>query len=227
MKISKHEQNDVQTSDSVKKQLTILFSNFGVGLPQYNKFRQFSHLFWERVQSGTEMMKRMTDLISLFNENLDKTVDNKRKIGAIPILGAVAYLSVVETVGDLYANLAILLLTAKGIDFHLEPDYDHRYTRHAQSLEEIELPTIPLSTKLDFLKLNGLPFFSSWIHKNLRNAIAHMSFKIEDNGDFIAIMRGKRKKIDLKQEIDTFARYYLIVQKFFLEQMQSVRIEKP
>jgi hypothetical protein len=90
----------------------------------------------------------------------------------------------------------VLLLVAKGVDFHLEPDYEHRYTRHARSLEEIESPGLPLS-KLDFLKLNGLTFFSKWIDRDLRNCIAHLDFEIDDNVDLIVLRKAKRRRIDL------------------------------
>jgi hypothetical protein len=167
------------------------------------------------------MMKSLAELLNLFGVkgNARGPIQNqkiKQELEAVySWLLAIVYLTYVETIGDFYVNLTILLLTAKGIDFHLEPDYDHRYTRHAHLLEEIESPSIPLSTKLDFLKLNGLPFFSEWINKTLRNDIAHINFEISEKGDFIALRKGKRKKINLTEKFITFNLYQMAVQKVF------------
>jgi hypothetical protein len=225
MKTSQSKENDVQTTDIVKQQLSALFSDFGIGLPQYKKFLQCRQQFREKVNKGAEMIHRIQDLVYLL-QKISNTKDTKRKKNTFPFLFAVMYLSLVETVGDMFVNMAIMLLTAKGIDFHLEPDDNHRYTRHAQYLDEIESPSIPLSTKLDFISVNGLPFFSSWIDRNLRNNIAHMSFKIDDNGDFFALRYGKYRKIDLSEKITKFTEILTIVETVFNEQLKSVRAIK-
>lgn len=208
-----------QIKDSVKKQLEPLFADFYVGSPLYKKWIQHTDKIRDKLNKSSDMMKSLSELLNLFGvKGKQKSQSQKIKQeleAAYSWLVAIVYLTDVEVIGDFFVNLTILLLTAKGIDFHLEPDYEHRYTRHAHLLEEIESPSIPLSTKLDFLTLNGLPFFSEWIDRTLRNDIAHMSFEISDKGDFIALRRGKRKKINLTEKFVTFTLYQMAATKVF------------
>jgi hypothetical protein len=101
----------------------------------------------------------------------------------------------------------------------LEPDYKHRYTRHVNSLEDLDSPALSLSVKLDFLEVNGVPFFSKWIDRPLRNKIAHLEFEINDNGEFFIFEEKGRKKVDLFRKLQTLAEYFNAFTDFFLEQI--------
>jgi hypothetical protein len=198
MTISKPAQERSSIEDCVRKQLGVLFTEFYASSPQYESLTQSAPRFSEILDKACALVETMNSLLSLVKAAPEKAppMASKERIKALRVLEAISYLSFVEQIGNMAVNMAVLLLVAKGVDFHLEPDYEHRYTRHARSLEEIESPGLPLS-KLDFLKLNGLTFFSKWIDRDLRNCIAHLDFEIDDNVDLIVLRKAKRRRIDL------------------------------
>lgn len=106
------------------------------------------------------------------------------------------YLTWIETTATYYINFTLLLMVGPGKFLHLEPDFKHRFVRHASSLSDLESPTISLSTKLDFLESNGIKFFSKWVNRKLRNKIAHCDFLVDDEGIFY-ILDPKRKRKNL------------------------------
>ena len=131
-------------------------------------------------------------------------------------MDATTYLIETELIGTVYVDRVLLLLIGKGIDFHLEPDFNHRYTRHATSLEDIQAPSISLAAKLDFLEANNLTFFNKWINRNLRNKIAHLDYTIKN--DSFYLNKGKGPKINLQKELQIFNEYYNAVDSFFMHQ---------
>jgi hypothetical protein len=169
-------------------------------------------------------MRKSSDFLRTFLEALN-ICDSAPRTPSYPkvraFITAIGYLSFAESVADHYVNLVILLLIAKGRDLHLEPDYKHRYTRHATSLEELGSPSLTLSTKLDFLGLNGMSFFSKWIDRGLRNKIAHLDFQIDDNGDVFILEGTKRKKVDLTRKLRLIIEYERAVADFFVEQLSK------
>jgi hypothetical protein len=100
-----------------------------------------------------------------------------------------SYLGMIESLGNCYVDMLVMLLIANGRDFHIESKYSTPRIRHVTSIEDLEKETtLGLGTKLGFLKTNGLPFIVSLIDNTLRNDIAHLNCKVV-NGK--VLVRGK------------------------------------
>jgi hypothetical protein len=137
---------------------------------------------------------------------------------ALTALHTFLYLTQIEIVGTAFLDMAILMLTAKGIDLHIEPDYEHRYTRHVTSLADLDSPSLTLNVKLDFLKMNGLSFFEKCIDRTLRNDIAHANFEIDENGKFFQFTKKGKREVHLFQKFVCFSIYEECIFKILREQ---------
>lgn len=93
------------------------------------------------------------------------------------------YLGLVETVGNNFSNVLIMLVVANGIDFHVEYSHTTPRIKHVMSIKDLERPGefVSLKTKLNFLQDNGMNQIVSVINSDLRNKIAHSDFEIKDN----------------------------------------------
>jgi hypothetical protein len=98
------------------------------------------------------------------------------------------YLGLVESYGNCFVDLLVMLLIANGKDFHIESLHSSPRIKHVNSMNDLEKEKVPLTTKLNFLRDNGIDTFSSIIDSRLRNDIAHLNFKINEN---TIIIRGK------------------------------------
>jgi len=98
------------------------------------------------------------------------------------------YLGVIESIGNSIVNILVMLLIANGMDFHIERAHDFPRIKHAASIRELEKERVPLTTKLNFLKYNGITELTSIIDSKLRNTIAHLKFDLKENDIYI---RGK------------------------------------
>lgn len=112
----------------------------------------------------------------------------------------------------------ILLLIGKGIDFQLEPDYDHRYKRHATSLEDLQTPSLSLATKQNFLQANKINIFSNMIDRTLRNKIAHMDFTIDSGIFYYLDKKGKKVQPDVREKLQVLTEYHDALTRFFFSQ---------
>lgn len=101
----------------------------------------------------------MRSAISELSEEEISEEDKESEKRQLTFFKAIRYLLSVEAMGNVFVDYTILLLIGSVIDFHLEPDTNHRYARHAKTLEDIESPFISMSIQLDFLNSNGMPFF--------------------------------------------------------------------
>lgn len=199
--------------EEVRNQLEPLFSGFYPTSPQYRAYFEARKQIEKRLDRINSVMKSLVESSPLLT-TLAPTIPLRFAC----ILRAISYLFYIELFGNFYVNLALLLLVGKGQALHLEPDREHRYVRHATSLEDIESPTLSLSVKLDFLESNKLPFFRKWINTKLRNKIAHADFDIDDRGDFFLVdAKGHRKKVDVMQEMKSFTEYHNAVAVAFME----------
>lgn len=99
-----------------------------------------------------------------------------------------AYLGLIESLGNTFVDLLVMLIVANGIDFHVENIHETPHIRHANSIEDLEKNRVPLGTKLNFLKDNGITELAKSIDSKLRNDIAHLNFDIKDDQVYI---RGK------------------------------------
>jgi hypothetical protein len=95
------------------------------------------------------------------------------------------YLGLVETLGNSIVDILIMLLVANGIDFHVEYRYVTPRIKHAISIKDLEQEFVPLKTKLNFLKENGIKELASVIDSELRNDIAHSKFLIKEDTIYV------------------------------------------
>lgn len=202
--------------DNVKKQLEPIFSKFYKTSPSYQTY----------IESVNQLVKRL-DRIDVIQDGLNEwqqLVHKSFPLKVIGLMDAFTYLMQVEMYGNHFVNLTLLLMVGKGDFLHLNPDFEHKYVRHATSLKDIESPSLPLSTKLDFLKANGINFFDKWINRKLRNKIAHGDFFIDEEGNFFIVdSMGKKTKKDLDQNLKQFTEYHEVVPKVFVEYIKKAR----
>jgi hypothetical protein len=171
--------------------------------------------YYKYLEQLVERMSRSNDFLEVMKLAYKARTEPK----ATTALHAFLYLTQIELLGTGYADMIILLLTAKGVDLHLEPDYEHRYTRHVASPKDLDSPSLTLSVKLDFLKMNELSFFEKFIDRKLRNDVAHANFRIDDNGKFFQLTKKGKKEVDVFQKYVCFSLYRTAIDKIFNEQM--------
>jgi len=205
----------------VDEQLATVFLEFFPSSNQYKLFNQYSKTFDNRDSNIINFMAKYRAFTLTLCKGFEiQKLAGIEKINQELLWRTTTYLVLTELIGNDFVDRTLLLLIGKGCEFHLEPDNEHKYTRHAKNLEDLEQSYIPLAVKLDFLKANGLPFFLDWIDHRLRNKIAHLDYAIKDGGFYIK-RDGKDKKIDLKEKMSTFTEYYNCIKEFFHEQEKS------
>jgi len=96
-----------------------------------------------------------------------------------------AYLGLVESLGNIFVDLLVMLIVANGIDFHIESMYETPRIRHANSIEDLERNRVSLRTKLNFLRDNGITEFAKYVDSELRNDIAHLNFDVKEDQIYI------------------------------------------
>jgi hypothetical protein len=114
------------------------------------------------------------------------------------------------------------MMAAKGNDFHIEPDFDHNYIRHATSLEDLESASATLGAKLDFLKTCGFPCFEKYIDRKLRNKIAHTNFTISDEGVFRVFQNKKRKQVLIGQKLEILQFFISLINERLFEKIKII-----
>jgi hypothetical protein len=206
----------------VAEQLTPVFSDYCPSTEQYKLFQRYKQRFEDENFRITEFLASHLNFCKNFHIGIVNGIENS-KVQGNPVaqtlfLDAIRYLLETEIIGTAYIDRVLLLLIGKGIDFHLEADYDHRYTRHAKSLEDLQAPNLSLSIKQDFLEANGITLFSRMIDRNLRNKIAHMDFTIKNDCFYYKNREGKKKKANFSEKIGLLTEYYDALSRFFFIQ---------
>ncbi len=123
-----------------------------------------------------------------------------------PMIKMLVYLGLVESLGTTFIDMALMLLIANGKEMHTRGPY----IKHVTSLKELR--KLDLAYKLHFLKSYELPLFQKIVNRELRNDIAHLEFKIEDNG---AIRNSKGSLVDINKIIQRFWKTILDIQTIF------------
>lgn len=95
-----------------------------------------------------------------------------------------AYLGLIESLGNCIIDRVVMLLVANGRDFHIECRYTTPRIKHVTSIKDLEEERVPLTTKLHFLKDNGVTELALVVDSELRNAIAHLRFNIRGDRVF-------------------------------------------
>ncbi len=217
----------------VRRQLKPLFFDFYPSSKQYRLYMKHIEQIGEKAQRAASSVRALSSVIHVFEDaSVQKTSKEKAlnsaletKKGLVLII-AYSYLLSIETIGTLFVNMTVLLLIGKGHDFHIEPDYHRRFTRHAKSLEDLESPAVTLASKMGFLESHGFTMFSKWIDRGLRNAIAHLNFEVDEEGKFYTLSRKGKKEVDLFQKLAIFDEYFSAHLIVLLENQPKIMAEK-
>lgn len=127
--------------------------------------------------------RRLLDIIIPDFEHLKILVKEDARLRDIYWL--FLYLGLVESLGNCVVDMIVMLLVANGRDFHIECAHATPRIRHAGSINDLEKERVPLTTKLNFLRDNGISTLASIVDSKLRNAIAHLKFDVKEDKIFI------------------------------------------
>ncbi len=170
--------------DQLEKELKPLLDKLFF-IPQ-DRLQIFKNSYLEFVQRSEKSSKMVLFIMGgqIAEINANSPVSDQ-------ILDLFFYLGLVESYGNCYVDLLVMLLISNGVDFHIESMYSNPRIRHVNSIVDLKKERVPLTTKLFFLRDNGIKAFSSILDSQLRNDIAHLNFEL--NEDKIVI-RGKAPK---------------------------------
>jgi hypothetical protein len=139
---------------------------------------EHSHLFWANKadlitawNKSVEISEALKDMKS--QHALDSLAPKNQSLSKL-----FAYLGLVESLGVTFVDMTLMLLVANGKEVHIRKDGGMMHLTKFR-----DLPRINLIYKLGFLDENGLGFVSNMINRQLRNDIAHLKFKIGDDGE--------------------------------------------
>jgi hypothetical protein len=142
---------------------------------------------WKKSKETAEALKDMKA-----QEYLNALEPKARSISKL-----FAYLGLVESLGVTLMDMALMLLIANGMDMHTR--LGKGGMKHVSTLKELR--KLDLSYKLEFLNASGLGFLTKVINRQLRNEIAHLKFKIEQNGE---IKGSDERNIDIGNVLTDF-----------------------
>lgn len=146
-------------------------------------FKKHLTLEKQKVISDKELQVRQVH--SVYSELLRKTPWSKISADEESLLIVTYILFATEGILGFRMNIIIYSLMLKG---HHDVWFEQKQ-KFVSSFDE--LFEVHLSTRLKFLKRHGFQFFSEICPRDIRNAIAHMSFNIESNGTF-HMKKGKK-----------------------------------
>lgn len=157
-------------NEKVARELEPFLDGLRMKSATYEAFRRTVQKSLPRIEQASEITIKLDDDYKKVKSELYATF---------------SYLGFVESLGNTTVDMVVLLLIANGIDFHIE--CQHRTPRmiHATKIEDLERERVSLTTKLNFLRDNGLKVFTSLIDTKLRNKIAHMKFEVRGNRVFV------------------------------------------
>ena len=176
---------------------------------QYTRFKK-NFLEWKKRDFEALKLTRMLDPLEELQiplmKQLQTTAENRPKIAVINVF---RYLGYVESIGVSTMNMLVLLLIANGRDLHVERVHEIPRIVHAIDFDDIK--HISLYEKIEFLKRNELTECSSLIDRKLRNAIAHLKFKMDDKGNISIRSKRKWRNVGMFERINTFVRRYMMI----------------
>lgn len=105
------------------------------------------------------------------------------------------YLGLVESLGVTFMDMALMLLILNGKEMHTRGPH----TKHVTSLRELQ--KLDLAYKQQFLKSHELYLFLKLVNRKLRNEIAHLKFRIQEDG---TIESSEGSKVDIDNVIERF-----------------------
>lgn len=81
---------------------------------------------------------------------------------------------------------------------------------HAEDLEDLNPLNVSLGAKLNFLSRNRIRT-SEFIDRKLRNDIAHLRFRVDDEGKIFVKRRGKLKEVNIYEKINKLKGYFMTI----------------
>jgi len=166
---------------------TVLGDKIGAFLPtRYEIFKRNCMEFYEKWKEAQEISEILRGLKSDVNYNNDRLKSMSKML---------AYLGLVESLGITLMDVALIFLIANGKEVHTRGPL----IKHVTSFEELK--DLDLGYKLEFLKDERLNLFKEFINKDVRDHIAHLKFKIKNNGE---IRKIEGSPIHIAKEIAKF-----------------------
>jgi hypothetical protein len=129
-----------------------------------------------------------SDLLAIWNRSMEtsealKDMKSRDALDVLPpkakaLSKLFAYLGLVESLGVTLMDMALTLLIVNGREMHVRKEGG---IMHVSTLKDLH--KLDLIYKLGFLKANKLQFVAGVVNRQLRNDIAHLKFRIEENGE--------------------------------------------
>ena len=141
-------------------------------------------LFKRAYKDFLKKHSRALDIARVLIETLPKGVKPTKKF-VEDLMELFTYMGLVESMGNSIVNIVVMLLVANGRDFHIECRYTTPRIKHAVTIKDLEDERVPLATKLNFLRDNGITELTSIIDSELRNKIAHLGFDVTKDRIYI------------------------------------------
>jgi hypothetical protein len=176
---------------------------------QYIRFKK-NFLEWKKRDFEAlkliGMLDPLEELQFSLMKQLQTTAENRPKIAVVNLF---RYLGYVESIGVSTMDMLVLLLIANGRDLHVERV--HEVPRIVHAIDSDDIKRTSLYEKIEFLKRDELIKCSSLIDRELRNAIAHLKFKIDDEGNISIYSQRRWRNVDMFERINTFVRIYMMI----------------
>ena len=193
--ISETRKSELRQSEDYKKtkeilgklydNVTNLQSEMGFLSARYKIFWKNSNELedkWDDAEEVSIILRRLKGEVQYPNERL-KSMSKM-----------LAYLGLVESLGTTLMDVALLLFIANGTEVHTRG-----LVRHVTKLEELK--DVDTGYKLKMLHDEGLDIFQKLFNQDIRNVIAHLKFKIDDDGN---IRQTDNSPIHIDEKISDF-----------------------
>jgi len=164
-----------------------------------NKIKQSSK-YINQLKDISPIWNRLFDKVEWLEQTPQKLSSQERSLWEL-----IAILYYIEGPLNIIINYFIYSLILKGKKIKIRQE-----KRYADSFDELH--KIRLVDRLKFLKKNGFDFMSKICPRELRNAIAHMDFRIDSDGTVILLKTGKNgeKKVkpdELKNRVNNISQF--------------------
>lgn len=168
----------------------------GKSSAQYMQFKKDAGYLYERLLRAEEFAG---DIARMKVE----TAETRHSL----LIKMFGYLGLVESVGVAMINFSVVLLIVNGYNFHIDSRHASPRVRHATSIKDLEDERVSLGARFGFLEQNGLGFLPEMMgfpskrkrsRYNLRNTVAHLNFRVDENGKIY--YKETNREIDIDSE---------------------------
>lgn len=181
----------------------------GKATPEYRRFKENIEEWNKKFRRAVELAGTVDSIqqlqIPLYQQL--KTTPEKRRL--LSVIGLYRYLGLVESLGTTTLDLLVILLIANRRNLHVERFHDIPRIVHASSFDDLD--DVSLAVKLAFLERNDLKETSKFIDTKLRNAIAHLTFRVDGKGEISIPRKGTWKRVNIYEEINNFNRKFMMI----------------